>query len=311
METIKRLLGKSIWVLVFLLLLVGASIWFYQNRSQFELKVSYLPTPKEKLISPANNISEGLNEVVSRELTDKQGDYAIAIKNLTTNESFELNQDKVFTSASLYKLWVMATAFDQINSGNLDETEILSRDIAYLNKKFFIPPEYAELTEGSVTLSVRSSIEQMITISHNYASLLLTDRIKPESIVSFLKNYEFNGSKFGTEADPPTTTASDIALFFEKLSKGTIINRGYSDRMLDVLKRVKRVDKLPKYLPEGALIAHKTGELDYFTHDGGVVYGPKGPYIIVVLTETKSPPDAQETIANISKAVYNYFEQKP
>ena len=81
--------------------------------------------------------------------------------------------------------------------------------------------------------------------------------------------------------------------------------------MLDVLKRVKRVDKLPKYLPEAALIAHKTGELDYFTHDGGIVYGPKGPYIIVVLTETKSPPDAQETIANISKAVYNYFEQKP
>src|SRR3989344_6089744 len=173
METFKRLLGKLIWALVFLLLLVGGSIWFYQNRSQFETKVSYLPITKQEITNRPTNISEPLGEVVSRELTDKQGDYAIAIKNLTTNESYELNQDKIFTSASLYKLWVMATAFDQINSGNLDETEILSRDIAYLNKKFFIPPEYAELTKGGITLSVRSAIEQMITISHNYASLLL------------------------------------------------------------------------------------------------------------------------------------------
>ena len=54
-------------------------------------------------------------------------------------------------------------------------------------------------------------------------------------------------------------------------------------------------------------IAHKTGEIGYFTHDAGIVFSNKGDYIIVVLTESDFPLATEEQIADISKSVNEYF----
>ncbi len=80
--------------------------------------------------------------------------------------------------------------------------------------------------------------------------------------------------------------------------------------MLVLLKKQRLNEKIPKYIPEGIAIAHKTGELDLFSHDAGIVYTPKDTYIIVVLSENDFRTEANEQIANISKNVYNYFLQE-
>lgn len=38
-------------------------------------------------------------------------------------------------------------------------------------------------------------------------------------------------------------------------------------------------DRIPKFLPKEVVVAHKTGDMDYFEHDVGIVYTPKGDYI--------------------------------
>lgn len=80
--------------------------------------------------------------------------------------------------------------------------------------------------------------------------------------------------------------------------------------MIDILKKQTLNEKLPKYLPQGTLIAHKTGEIDYLSHDGGIVFSKKGDYVIVVMTEADSPSGVEERIAQISKNVFNYFDKK-
>ena len=79
--------------------------------------------------------------------------------------------------------------------------------------------------------------------------------------------------------------------------------------MLDLLKKQKLNNKLPANLPEGVEIAHKTGEIGYFTHDAGIVYTSKGDYIIVVLSQSDMPSAAEDRIASISKNVYDYFQK--
>ena len=81
----------------------------------------------------------------------------------------------------------------------------------------------------------------------------------------------------------------------------------YTDKMLTLLKRQRLNGKLPKYLPKQSIIAHKTGELDSYSHDAGIVYAPPGEYIIVVLSETTSRAQADERIALLSQSVYKYF----
>ncbi|RJQ27997.1 serine hydrolase [Candidatus Parcubacteria bacterium] len=258
-----------------------------------------------------NSKSNSLENAVQSALSESTGTYGVVIKNLNTDEKYYLNEHRVFKTASLYKLWIMAVAYEQIQTGKLQKDQILTEDVSSLNDKFQIASESAEKTEGTITLSVTEALNKMITISDNYSALLLSAQVKLSNVALFLKNQNLTESNIGTEDKSyPTTTPSDIALFFEKLYKGELANEKYTKEMIDLLKNQRLNNKLPKYLPQNTIIAHKTGELYNITHDAGIVYTPTENYIIVVLSETDNPEKAVEIIGQISKNVYNYFTTK-
>ena len=66
-------------------------------------------------------------------------------------------------------------------------------------------------------------------------------------------------------------------------------------------------DRLPLLLPAGTPVAHKTGELERFTHDAGLVLLPSRPYAIVVLAEGESVADGKAIVAELSRLAYGYF----
>lgn len=259
------------------------------------------------MLTPTSTKTNDLSAVVEIAMQGTIGTYSIAIRNLKTGESYNKNEHTKFQTASLYKLWVMATVMSQLEKGDYTEDLVLSDSISELNRIFGISPEYAERTEGTVRYTVREAIEQMITISHNYASFLLTRRAKLANVRTFLSNHTLHESSPG---EPPMTTASDIASFFEQLYRGRLAGTQKTNDMINILKRQKLNEKLPKLLPQKTSIAHKTGELDMVSHDAGIVFGTRGDYIIVVLSESNNPPAANIRIASLSRAVYEYFEKK-
>lgn len=270
-----------------------------------------------KMIDPSvsNNSSQTLpkknplGDVVSVALNGAQGDYAVVIKNLKTGESYFSNENKSYETGSLYKLWVMAAVYKQIQDGTLTKDEVLDDTIPNLNRKFGIGPEDAELTSGSIDMTIAEAIKQMITISHNYAAMLLTDKITVPSLENFLKTNGFTASSIGKDDEVPKSTASDIALFLEKLYKGELADQINTAEMLDILKAQTFNGGLPKYLPEGVILGNKTGDIGWFKHDAGIIFSEKGDYLIVIMSESESPAGAQERIALISKAVYEYFNK--
>jgi beta-lactamase class A len=249
----------------------------------------------------------GLKTVVDTALEGTKGTYRMVIRNLKTGESYAADEHKVFDAGSLYKLWVMATAYKQIQNGTLTEDQVLSEDIAVLNQKFSIDPGNAEQTEGIITLTVHDALQQMITISHNYSAMLLTAKIRLSSVSTFLQENGFSESTVGINGGSPSSTPYDIALFLEKLYNGKLATQQYTDEMIGLLKNQQLNQGLPKYLPVATDVANKTGEIDYLKHDAGIVYTDKGDYIIVVMSESDAPVAAQERIALISKGVYEYF----
>lgn len=283
---------KLVSILLFSFL--GVSLFFFV--SGFINK-----NPPQEVKTPA------LKETVENSLKDSKGTYAIAIKNLKTDESYYSNEHWIFEVGSLYKLWVMAETFEQIQNNNLTEDETLNQDVNTLNAEFNIDPPSADLTEGTVTLSVRDALNQMITISHNYAALLLTQKIKLSSVSEFLKTNEFGESSVGTDGSPPKSSAHDILAFYEKLYKGELGSIENTEKMLSLLKNQQLSEGLPKYLPDKSKVANKTGDIGWFKHDAGIIYTEKGDYIIVVMSESEYPQGAQERIALLSKAVYDYF----
>jgi len=260
--------------------------------------------PKPSITFIKNTVVSLLKDKVEQALSGTEGTYGVAIKNFKTGESFNLNEHKVFIAASLYKNWIMAETFNQISKGDINEDQILSQSISVLNDEFNISEEDAELKEGTVTMRVKEALEKMITVSDNYAALLLSEKIRFSRVSSYLQKHGFNESSLGV---PPKTTVYDMALFYEKLYKGELADQVYTTKMLDLLKKQQRKGGLPKYLPLNTEIAHKTGELGSVKHDGGIVFSNRGDYIIVVMSETGSQSAAAERIANISKTVYEYF----
>lgn len=231
-----------------------------------------------------------LKGVVEKSMAGVSGRYGIYIKNLKTGESYFSKENEIFEAGSLYKLWVMEKVFARINEGSLDEEDILSDNISNLNRKFSIASDEAELTSGGISLSIKNALEQMITISHNYAAMLLLDKVGKTNI-------------------PTKITAEEVGLFFERLYKKEVINEQYSNRMLDLLSRQKITDRIPKFLPADLRITHKTADLGFFEHDGGIVFSSKGDYIFIVLSESDMPDAAGKRIAELSKAIFDYFNK--
>jgi len=255
-------------------------------------------------------VSADLAKVIEIELTGTKGKYSIVIENLRTGERYVRDEDRIFETASLYKLWVMAAIFDEIESHRVNKSDLLRQDVSVLNQKFRIASESAERTEGTVSMTVENALEQMITVSDNYAALLLTEKIRLSRVSAFLKEHNFSKSKVGTGGKNPLSTPSDIALFYKKLLNGELANTENTSLMLSLLERQKLNKKIPKYLPAGTKVKHKTGELGAFSHDAGIVSSPKGDYLIVILSESSNRIQADERIANVSRAVFQYFRDK-
>lgn len=284
----KKALG--FYVLIIIILFLGIS-----RLMKTEIVVSFI-----------QNKPLGLKESIEKITSESKSTYGIYIKNLKTGQAYSSNETKSFEAGSLYKLWILLVAYDLIEKGQLTEDEQLSEDIAVLNDKFDIDKENAELTDGSITLSVKDAMHQMIVISHNYAALLLAERVKMSTVSDYLSNKGFKDSAVG---QPPQATPLDIANLFERIYKGELVNLVNTQKILELLKKQELNDGLPKFLPAGVEVGHKTGDIGWFKHDGGIVFSPKGDYVIVVMSQSDSPLVAQEKIAEISRIAYEYFNK--
>ena len=290
-----------------------AVLFYFVARAVFSGQKPLMPVKITNLVVSKTPVSENpiminslaLEDTVNRAMVGANGHYAVVIKNLKTKEEYSVNEHEKFPSASLYKLWVMAAVFDAIKEGSLNLETKLSRDISDLNDEFDVDPEEAELTDGSITMTTATALEQMIVISHNYAAMMLTSKVGLASISGKMKQIGLTESSLGS---PPMTTAADVELFFEKLYRARFTDSANTKKMAELLSRQQKNLGIPKYLPSGIMVAHKTGEIGTYKHDGGIVSTPNNDYVFVVMSQSNFPDGAQERIALISKVVFDYFE---
>lgn len=279
-------------------------------RTQGEI-LSPLAKPINKGIEVVRHIlrSKEIETIVKEETQKHDGTYAVAIKNLKTGEEFFMDENKRFSSGSLYKLWVMAETYRQIDEGKFTLDTKMSDSVSNLNKRFGIASESAELKEGDISQTVQQALTQMITISANYPAYLLSSKVGTKNVRQFLVDNALSDSNVGSITTEPYTTPRDTFLFFEKLYKKELVSQKASEEMLELLKKQTLNDRIPKYLPKNTEVAHKTGELFGNKHNAGIVFSPKGDIIIVLFSKTKNETKAAEVEAQISKRVWEYFNR--
>jgi beta-lactamase class A len=227
----------------------------------------------------------GLQQLLDNFAAANADKFGIVVKDMTTGETASVNPDRQITSASLYKLFVAQRIYQQIDLGQLT---------------------YGSAAGGGTGRNIDGCLTVMINVSDNDCGRALG------SILGWGAQDQalgIEGYKQTTLADPQKTSAADVATLFSRLYNGTLVSASSSDKFLSLLKDQLVNNRLPVGLPAGTVIAHKTGDLDDVVHDAGIVYGPKSNYLVVAMSGSwGSPGNAPAQFADLSKQLWNYFE---
>jgi len=225
-----------------------------------------------------------LQKLVSDFSASTGAPFGVVVKDLKTGAVATSNPDQVFVSASLYKLFVAEAIFKRIDNGAL---------------------KLGDSADSGTGLDISDCLNYMITISDNACGRALGVKVGWGDENANLANLGFTHT---TLADPQQTSASDVALLLERLYQGTLLSPNSSQLFLNLLKNQRVNNRLPAGLPDGTTIAHKTGDLDGYVHDAGIIFSPKTDYLVVgVSGPWPNSADAPPKFADLASKSYSFF----
>lgn len=245
---------------------------------------------------------------------DASGEFGIAACHLVSGARVVLDEHRVFPSASVIKVPLLVEVMCQRDEGRLSLEETFD-----LREADRVPGSGVlySLREG-LRLTLYDLAVLMIIASDNTATNMVIDRLGMDSVNERMrglglnaitlarKMYDWEEQRQGREN---LITPHEMMLLLMRIAEGKISSRSTSEEVLDIMARQQYRDKIPLLLPENTRVANKTGSIARVTNDAGVVFAPSGVYAICVCArEVDDMPRSERAIAEISKAVYDYFE---
>ena len=259
---------------------------------------------------------------VRRIASESGAEVAVAFRMLDGSGEMFIEPDKPFHAASTMKIPVMIELFRQVAAGQVS-----------LDDQLTIRNEFRSIVDGSTyalsvdddsdrevyaavgrTMTLRQLCELMITVSSNFATNLLIEKLGVEKIRATVTRLGADGMQVlrGVEDDKAfqkglnnSTTARGLLILLERIANGKAVDPASDAKMVEILKRQKFNEGIPAGVPLGIAVAHKTGNITRINHDAAIVYAPR-PYVLVVLVRgIEDEKKSAALIAEISRALYS------
>jgi beta-lactamase class A len=273
-----------------------------------------------------NPRADDLEARVEKLVQASGAEVAVAMRTLDGQSELHLDPDKTFHAASTMKVPIMIELFRQADLGLLRLDDQLS-----------VRNEFHSIVDGSVyqlsvgddsdadvyqrigkTMSLRDLCETMITVSSNFAANLLIERVGAGHVGETVKRLGADGmvvlrgvedQKAFDQGKNNETTARALEILLTAIAQGKAVSPTADAEMLAILKRQKFHDAIPAGLPDGTVVAHKTGNITKIHHDAAIVYGRR-PYVLVVLVRgIEDQKVSGALIASISREVWSTLER--
>ncbi|MBU0503534.1 MAG: serine hydrolase [Candidatus Omnitrophota bacterium] len=242
------------------------------------------------------------------------GKCGLVVVDLENGWQVRVNEDKLFPSASIVKIPIMAACFLAYSEAkiNLEDEPLLKNRFKVLGSG-----KLRELPEGT-PVKIRDLVEMMIAESDNTAANMLIDLLGDDYLNAAFKKLGLNNTniarrmmdfKSRRNGIENFINAADLSLLLEKIYHGKLLNKNVSQECLNILKKQKIRDRIPARLPLQVIVAHKTGLERSVCHDAGIVFTDQGDLLVCVLTRHKNKTSkiAKDFIADIALKAYNYM----
>lgn len=249
------------------------------------------------------------------------GTMGVAILDLTDGRVFLENADQVFAQASSIKVAILAELYrqeQQSEQGAAGNAKL--HDLYTVDAKDIVDGSaiMAGLTPGVTRVTNRDLATFMVAVSDNSATNLLIDRLGMQNVNGLLDSLGLHQTrlqrrmmdvKAAQEGRENVSTPREMMTLFRALYEEKVVNKALTADFFKVLGTPKASD-IPRYIPEDVVCANKPGELAGVRNDVGIVFVPKRPFVIVVMTAyLKRERDGDDAIAKIAGEAYEYFDR--
>jgi beta-lactamase class A len=243
-------------------------------------------------------------------VAEYEGTIGVSARDLAGGRRFDLNEGEQFAAASVIKVAILLELFAQAEEGRVALEEQLGVVEA---EKVGGSGILKEMREGH-PFTLEELARLMIVISDNVASNLLIDRLTTDAINARLQSlgmtrtvlgrkfYDYGARDRGLDN---WAAPADLAGLMVLLERRELVSAAASEAMLAIMLRQQVSNKIPRLLPNGTLVAHKTGTINNASHDAGIIYAPAGPLALAVLTKDLTELQAEAAISRIARALYD------
>lgn len=285
----------------------------------FAMTIGVLPPDPALESASASSFSER-RAAALKVIADSGAEVAVAYRALDGSEEWMHDADKVFHAASTMKVGVMVELFRQEAGKRLklsDELPVRNEFRSVVDGSPY-SMDFGEDSDDTVYRNVGKSMTlealnfQMITVSSNFATNLLIDHLGVDNVRATIESLGAHGLQVrrGVEDQKAfdkgiinETTARGLFIVLSAIAEGRAVSKAASARMVDVLAEQRFNDGIPRGLPPGTRVAHKTGTITKIHHDAGIVYG-EHPAVFVVLTRgIEKEADSDALIAKITRTL--------
>lgn len=236
-----------------------------------------------------------------------QNHLGIYFEYLPSGVSIGLNDRENFVSASLLKTPLVMGVYKQIELGKINKNDILTIRKEYLDSAF---GDLWKKGEGA-QLSVFETIKIALIESDNTAKNLLFASVPEGTLEDVFDSLDIPKE---LESDQAVVTPKNYSSILRSLYLASYLSEENSNEILNILTQTPFNDKLAAGVPDDIKVAHKFGvhlgsdDANAVFTDCGIVYAPKRPYILCIMTKTNETMAIKE-MKEISKIVYDYISQ--
>ncbi|MEK4427238.1 serine hydrolase [Solibacillus sp. FSL K6-1523] len=256
-----------------------------------------------------------LQQLIESYVKDIEADFGIYIKHVQKNEEVNIHGEKLFQTASVMKLPVLATLYEKVHQGEINLHERLQ-----LTEQDYVPGSglFQEMDYG-LTPTIKDLATMMIIVSDNLAtdkllkilggvnpvqetmdrlglkniyikhsiwdllSLSVGIPVQPYSAEIFAEiirrlidqEIDWDSIVYQHNKESNDSSAKDMSLLLEMFAKGEFVSPTCSNEILNILFRQHYQQRIGGLLPRNTPVANKTGSLGTMFNDAGIVYLPE------------------------------------
>jgi beta-lactamase class A len=221
-------------------------------------------------------------------IAEHHGTVGLVVLDPGTGGSLTIRGNERFPTASSIKVPVLLQLFHQVDAGRIR----LDDPVVMLDADRVPGSGVLQLFDAPLRITVGDAATMMITQSDNTATNLVIDKLGIRAVNARMDSLGYPRTRLWakvfrsstTSIDPDSSrvwglgvsTPMEMARMFDAIYRGEAFSPEASRRMVAMLRRQAwGYNEIPRYLPPGVVVAHKTGSVNASRNDCGIVYAPR------------------------------------